>query len=345
MMDRWAGARPGKWDSMDLARVFAAWRNQPPEQWLAQVNRVVPPVAVVALVIFIAFQAAGLTWRLLEQPTQPEDVPPAVLVAMANVSRSGSNANLSALADWEPFGSEPDAGAAMISSSAFDQAQETQLDLTLHGVIRFQERPEPGSDVMVAIEEGSAIISASGGTQLTYRTGDPIGNTNVRLHTVFSDRVMLDPGNGNLESLSFPDVAQLSQSAVRSTVNNRSSQAPFRAPQNIGSPAAAVEAASGAAALFNQHIQVRMHTEGDQVVGFRLEPRNDSPVMSRLGLEPGDVLTEVNGMRLGDLRNVNAVLQALQQTQQANVKVQRNGVEQPMVIDMGQIARLAGSVQ
>ena len=57
------------------------------------------------------------------------------------------------------------------------------------------------------------------------------------------------------------------------------------------------------------------------------------------------MLTEVNGMRLGDLRNVNAVLQALQQTQQANVKVQRNGVEQPMVIDMGQIARLAGSVQ
>jgi general secretion pathway protein C len=199
---------------------------------------------------------------------------------------------------------------------------------------------------MVAIEEGSAIISVSGGTQLTYRTGDPIGNTNVRLHSVFSDSVRLDPGNGSLEALSFPDVTELAQYSGRpAATNNRSSQAPFRAPQNIGTPAAAVEAATGAAALFNQHIQVRMHTEGDQVVGFRLEPKNGSPVMSRLGFEPGDVLTEVNGMRLGDLRNVNSVLQALQQSQQANIKVQRNGVEQPMVIDMGQISRLAESVQ
>ncbi len=343
MMGLWAGARPGKWDSMDLAKVVASWRNQPPEQWLAQVNRVVPPIVVVALVIFIAFQAAGLTWRLLEQPTNPDDVPPAVLVALANTPRAGGSANLSTLTGWGPFGEEPEAGTAAISVDDLIDAPETQLDLVLLGVLQHQELPERGS--MVIPEAGSALILVSG-AQATYRTGDVIGNTNARVHSVFVDRVMLDPGTGRPEALYFPDVAELAQNSSRTSMaSSRSAQAPFRAPQNVGTPAAAAEAATGAAALFSQHIQVRMHTEGDQVIGYRLEPRNDSPVMSRIGLEPGDVLTEVNGIRLGDLRSTNAVLQALQQSQQANIKVQRNGVEQPMVIDMSQIARLAGSVQ
>jgi len=344
MMGLWAGARPGKWDSMDLAKVFASWRNQPPEQWLALVNRVVPPIAVVALVIFIAFQAAGLTWRLLEQPTRPEEVPPAVVVALAGAPRSGGNANLSALSSWGPFGTEPDAGAVAIPADAIIDAPQTQLDLLLHAVLQHQELPERGS--MVVPEAGTAIISISGGAQTTYHNGDPIGNTNVRLHSVYIDRVLLDPGNGVPEALSFPDVAEVAQYSGRtSATGNRSAQAPFRAPQNIGTPQAAAAAATGAAALFGQHINVAMHTEGNQVIGFRLQPRNDSPVMSRLGFEPGDILTEVNGMRLTDLRSATAVLQALQESPQANVKVQRNGVETPMVIDMGQIARLAESLQ
>ena len=344
MMGLWAGARPGKWDSMDLAKVFASWRNQPPEQWLALVNRVVPPIAVVALVVFIAFQAAGLTWRLLEQPTTPEEVPPAVLVALADTPRSGGNANLSALSGWEPFGSAPDPAAAGITIDDLNAVPETQLDLRLHGVTQHQDLPEQGT--VVILETGSAIISLSGGAQLTYHIGDTINNTNARLHSVFWDFVMLDMGGGRLERLFFPDVTQLAQISARPGANtSRSAQTPFRAPQNIGTPAAAVATATGAAALFGQHVSVAMHTEGNQVIGFRLQPRNDSPVMSRLGFEPGDILTEVNGMRLTDLRSAGAVLQALQETPQANVKVQRNGVETPMVIDMGQIARLAESVQ
>jgi general secretion pathway protein C len=330
---------------MDLAKVLAAWRNQPPEQWLALANRVVPPVAVVALVIFLAFQAAGLTWRLLEQPPRPEDVPPAASVAMAGMPRSGGGTGLATLSGWEPFGKAPAGGAATMLLDDFNSVPETELDLRLHGVKEVQDLPESGSDVVVIPEAGAAVISVSGGAQSTYHTGDPIGNTNVRLHSVYADRVMLDPGNGNLEKLSFPDAAQLAQQSGRTTATiNRSTQ-PFRAPQTIGTPAAAVEAATGAAALFSQHIVIAQHLEGDQAVGFRLQPRNNSTVMSRLGFEPGDVLTEVNGRRLNDLRNVNTVLQTLQQTQQANVKVLRNGVEQPLVIDMGQIARLAESLQ
>lgn len=329
---------------MDLAKVFAEWRKQPPEQWLALVNRFVPPVAVVALVIFLAFQAAGLTWRLLEQPTRVEEVPPAVLVAAASQPRSGGNADLSVLRGSELFGKAPEMGPGTMLIDDLVNVAETQLDLRLQGIVQYQELPESGT--VVVLEEGTAIIALASGTGRLYHTGEPIDSTSVKLHSVFVDSVRLETPNGSLEKLSYPTAEELAQSSGRpATTTNRSAQTPFRAPQNIGSPAAAVEAVTGTAALFNQHIQVRQHIEGDQVIGFRVEPRGDSQVMSRLGLEPGDVLTEVNGVKLGDLRNTNAVLQTLQQSPQANVKIRRNGVDVPMVIDMGQIARLAESIQ
>jgi general secretion pathway protein C len=88
-----------------------------------------------------------------------------------------------------------------------------------------------------------------------------------------------------------------------------------------------------------------MHEEGGEMIGFRVEPRNDSPVLSRLGLEPGDILTEVNGRKLGDLTSPTALIQALGESPQANVLIRRNGVDQPMSIDVGQIQRLAESLQ
>jgi general secretion pathway protein C len=330
---------------MDLAKVFARWRSQPPEQWLAQVNRVLPPVAVSVLVILLAFQAAGLTWRLLDRPAVQDPVPPAVVFAQES-SRSGGNSNLETLRGWEPFGSAPDPSAAAVPAGDILEAELTQLDLRLHGVLQHQALPEPGS--MVIPEAGIATISISGGTPKTFHTGESIGTTpNRTLHSVYWDQVLLDPGGGQkLEKLAFPSAEQLAQRAGRPTLGaNRNATTPFRAPQNFNDPATASAAATGAAAIFGQHIQLRMHTEGDEMIGFRVEPRNDSPVLSQLGLEPGDVLTEVNGKKLGDLRNVNEVLQTLQESPQANVVVRRNGVNQPMSIDIGQIARFAESLQ
>jgi general secretion pathway protein C len=331
---------------MDLAKVFAEWRSQPPEQWLAQINRVLPPIAVSVLVIVLAFQAAGLTWRLLERPAEQDELAPAVVVAAAAAPRSGGSGNLTPLHGWEPFGSAPEPGEEEFSpGDDLSIIPDTRLDLRLWAVNPYRaasahesrEGPEEGA-------EGTATISLSGGTQKTYHTGDAIEGTNVTLHSVFSFCVMLGTGGSPAEKLCFPEAAQLGQSLGRAS-GNRTAVQPFRAPQSIGTPAAAAGAVTSAAAIFNQHIQVSMQTEGDQVLGYRVQPRNNSTLIREVGLEPGDVLIEVNGMRLNNLGNVNAVLQALQESPQANVIVQRNGVNQPITIDMGQISRLAESLQ
>ena len=53
---------------MDLAKNLAQWRDQSPEQWVAQANRFLPPVVMALLVLGIAYQLAGLTWRLTAAP-------------------------------------------------------------------------------------------------------------------------------------------------------------------------------------------------------------------------------------------------------------------------------------
>src|SRR5882672_5130775 len=51
--------------SMDVAKLLAQWRAQPPEQWLGVANRYLPPGITAVLVIAIAYQLAGLTWALV----------------------------------------------------------------------------------------------------------------------------------------------------------------------------------------------------------------------------------------------------------------------------------------
>src|ERR1044072_1852112 len=47
---------------MDVAKLFARWREQPPEQLLGVANSYLPPGVTAVLVIAIAYQLAGLTW-------------------------------------------------------------------------------------------------------------------------------------------------------------------------------------------------------------------------------------------------------------------------------------------
>jgi general secretion pathway protein C len=306
-------------------------------------------VAVSILVILLAFQAAGLTWRLLDRPAVQDAVPPAVVIA-TDTPISGASGNFDSLRNWTPFGSAPEPVAGAIPAEVVLDGPLTNLQLRLTSTMQRQALPERGS--MVIPESGSAIID-NRGQQKVYRTGEAIQDTNgttlATLHSVFVDRVLLDRGGGQaLERLELPKADATAQNAGRPNPNARQAAIPpFRAPQPLDNAAtvAATEVASSAAAAFGQHIQLRLQLDGDQAIGFRVEPRGDSPVLSRLGLEPGDVLTQVNGVGLGDLRNVTAVLEALGQSPQANVTIRRNGIDQGMVIDIGQIQRLAESLQ
>lgn len=335
---------------MDLAKTVAEWRSRPREQWLAECNRILPPVAAILLVILLAFKGAGLTWRLLEQPAVQDELPPVVAIAGGTAPQATAG-DLSPLRNWEPFGRAPAPGEVeRISASDLD-VEETRLNLRLAGLASVHSLPEAGTMIDVP-ESGHATIASGRGAPKTYHPGQTIDDASgYKLHSVFTDRVFLDPGGGRpLEKLSWPDAEELAQSVGRlnSNVQTRTQTTIFR-PEAVSSPSTAAAVADAAVAAastaFAQHIQLLPHEDQGRMIGFRLEPRNDSPVMSRLGLEPGDVLTEVNGTPLSDLRNAASVLQTLGQTSQANVKIRRGDAELSLPVNIGDIQRLAESLQ
>jgi general secretion pathway protein C len=342
-MARWAGLAR-KWEPMELAKNLAQWRDRSPEQWIAQANRYLPPIAVGVLVLLIAFKAADLTWRLLESPSAQDEVPPTVRLTMTTDNATAGPASYETLADWQPFGRAPDESAVEIPAEIVLDAPDTTLNLTLVGTTVAQTLPEPGTTVIIH-EKGSAVLMTGRGEQKTYRKGETIENVgNATLHSIFTDRVLLDRGGGRLEALRYPEMAGASSAGSR-VAATRPQLTGIRQPESLGAAVSIADAASEAASLIGEHMQVAMHTENGQAIGFRVQPRGDGRVFAQLGLEPGDILTQVNGIPLSDARNAPQVLAVLGETQQASVMIRRNGSDQALTLNVGDIQRLAESLQ
>lgn len=326
---------------MDLAKNLVHWREQSPEQWIALGNRYLPRIAVGLLVLLIAFNAADLTWRLLDSPATQDVVP---VATRTEVATNGTIAgNYEALTAWEPFGSAPDENAEPISADLLLDAPETTLSLTLAGTLQASDLPERGSAVIP--ERGAAIIFSGRDQQHVYWTGDAIENVGAtKLHSVFHDRVLLDRGSGRLETLRYAEAGDTNQ--LNSRVAARSAlPSPQPLVQDLNSAADMADAVSQAASVLGEYMQIAMHTENSQMVGFRVQPRGDGQVFAQLGLEPGDILTEVNGIQLNNLRNSAQVIQALGETPQASVTIRRNGADQALILNIGDLQRLAESLQ
>lgn len=325
---------------MDLAKNLAQWRDQPPEQWIALANRYLPPIIVAVLVLLLAIKAADLTWRLLDSQTEQDVVP--VAVSASPASTGAASTSYDALNDWAPFGEAPDESTAAISADLLLDAPDTTLNVKLHGTIQAQELPERGS--VVVPERGSAVISSGRGEQKVYHTSDSIEDVgSATLHSVFTDRVLLDRGGGRLETLRYPETSTAPQSNSRIVARPQVQTSP--PPQDLNAAASIAEAATQAVAMLGEHMQIAMHMENGQMVGVRVQPQGDGQVFTQLGLEPGDILTEVNGLRLDSVTNTTQVIQALGQAAQASVTIRRNGADQAMVLNIGDIQRLAQSRQ
>ena len=312
---------------IDVAKSLGALTDQSPEQWLRSANRFLPPVVVALLLLAIAYRLAELTWALI--PYDAFDRPPPRIVQpSANDTRA--SANLSALENSHLFGEARIEQAPAEPVNTELDAPETTLPLILTGV--------------TADENGKlsrAHIVSGRGEQKAYAIGDEIENAaGAKLHAVYRDRVIINRG-GQLETLRFDERRNASAGLV--------SRAPPPPPPPV--QAAVTEDSSlrdvvteNATAL-NQVFRMAPHMEGGQMIGLRLNPGRNREVFDALGLRPGDVVTEINGIRLDDPGKALQIFDALGESTQAQVTIVRDGVPNAMVIDTTQIQSLMNARQ
>ena len=296
---------------MDVAKRLSEWRDQPPEQWFSSANRYLPPSLTVVLVIAIAYQLATLTWKLVPGSTPVAEAAPRALGAGGVAPTS----DYSVLTNSRLFGEAAEQPA--VAAAPVVDAPDTTLSLTLKGILSKE------GDL-----NGSVIIANSRSEEKTYYVGQTIEAADgTTLHSVYADRVLLDR-NGRLETLRLPKDLTASSGAPMAM--------PSPLPQ-APQPGSLREAIAENATRLTDIVRLAPHVQEGQVVGFRVNPGRDRATFEALGLQPGDVVTDINGTVLDDPSQGLQVFQSLGEATQANVTVLRDGVPQVIVVDTTQL--------
>ena len=264
-----------------------------------------PALLTVALVIVLAAQLASLLWRVMGSTGAATTLAPAVNAGATPAVDLGGivNAHLFGVASMS---GDPNAAPA------------TAANLSLAGTLA-------GIDP----EQGWAIIGASAQAARVYATGATLpGGT--RLVEVYPDRVILDR-NGARESLSLP----------RLSGNAGTTPAAYRpAGAQPGTLADSVrELMAQDQSAVNELLRPQPVFAGAQLRGYRIYPGRNRGQFAKLGLQPGDLVTAVNGAPLDDPNRALETLRGVGMGPAVTLTIDRNGQQLQLTVDPGAIVQ------
>lgn len=282
-------------------------------------GRILPKLAEVVFVVLIAIALARLVWLLVPMPPESAIDLQAPVTSAPTASKGVEVGQILAAHLFGQYQAPKDPVIEDIQD-----APDTRLNLTLFGILA------------ATADRGSrALISAPSVEDKPYAIGDDVVK-GVRLQAIFPDRVILARA-GQLETLRLKkDEGGTSQLGG---APSRAAAAPTNDPISISGDTAAMLsdirekllADPGQAA---NYVRVQPASEGGQLQGYRLYPGRNRAAFTAVGLRPGDLVTQVNGIQLN---NANTALQMLGQLSQASnlsVVVKRGGREQTMNITL-----------
>jgi general secretion pathway protein C len=260
-----------------------------------------------ALLSLLALQSARLVWTLLTPLSPVGDW------KAGSALRPVAPASSGLLGSFDPFFRLSAPGAAPVVV--------TSLNLKLFGI-----REDRASG------RGSAIIGTADGQQRSFAVGEEVA-PGVRLTAVGFDSITVSRG-GTAEQL-FLD------QSPPATLVAPTAPAPFAAgtapppPPPPPPPTPVVTAtpmqSSGIAAemLFQPRI------DGGQVTGVTVQPQGSGNAFRAAGLQPGDVVTSVNGQRITSADQARAIASQVGGGE-ANVEVERGGRTVSLRVRAGQ---------
>ena len=279
--------------------------------------RVLPRVIETLLVILFALALAQLAWKLVPVPASAVWTAPPALPSPASVAASrGPNVDL--VAEAHLFGQYQ--APAEQELSELEEAPDTQLDLTLLGILA------------ATAERGSrALINASNGEEKPFAIGDDVVR-NVTLQAIFPDRVILSR-NGKLETLRLDKNAPPRPLRSQPSEDEGSESEEDYSDQNTSLLSDIREELLADPSRASDYIRVQPASSGGQLRGYRIYPGRNREAFSSAGLRPGDLVTQVNGIQLND---ANTALQMLGQISSANsltVVIERGGQVQTLNVN------------
>jgi general secretion pathway protein C len=268
-----------------------------------------PQLLTVLAAAAIAGQLALLIWKFVPGARRPPPPLP--------VPAQGARSDLAGLLRAPLFGSP----AAVAASG--ENAPRTRVALVLTGTLAVRDP-----------KAGLAIIGETAQTARLYVAGSSLPG-GVRLHEVYTDRVVLDR-DGALETLPMPRPATGGAAGAAARVSP-----PGNTEPSMGDNVQRL-VAQGPEVIGEVLRPMPMYANG-QLKGFRVYAGRDRQKFAKLGLQPGDLVTQINGVPLGDAQHGMEILKTLGNAATANVTIERGGAVQQLSIDTAQVAAMAES--
>ncbi len=280
---------------------------------LQQYNKRIATIVSLLLIVACAYLFVEITWMFL--PQDEENAIPLQQNKKSVVDMQAQQNNFRQLTSANIFG---------VSEKAVSQKQtkapETKLNLTLKGVLAAKP-----------MERASAIIAqGKSGKEDIYSVGDRVPG-GVLIKEIHPDYVVLER-NGQLETLKLQKI-----SGVAGFESTRESRDAGGRSSNL-SPGAALREIRGDIlknpTSFGDYALPVLVKENGKQIGYRLKPQKKGELLSELGIESNDVITEINGVKLDKPENGISALRKLSTAKDLNIVVKRNGTEVPLNITL-----------
>lgn len=266
-------------------------------------------LANILLVVWLAWLLADLGWLLFPGPESVPQVQ-SPLAVPSPVQRRQPRIDEKQIAAWHIFGV---AGEEKPVVAAAVEAPDTSLKLTLRGVFASDDPAD-----------ARAIIGDPRGQEEHYAVGDPLPG-NARLTEIHPDRIILER-NGRYETLRLPrDLAAGQESAAGMASRPQSGGA-----GDFGKAAAFTRYRNEIRrnpSTFLNYVRATPARQDGRFIGFRLQAGRERGALKELGLQPGDIVTAINGVQIDSPAKGMQAMQAMGEGTNINVTLLRGGQE------------------
>ncbi|WP_395679155.1 type II secretion system protein GspC [Dokdonella sp.] len=272
-------------------------------------------VAGLACCAVLAALALWLLVRLLWALLPSDD---AALGAVASrVVSSGAPAPARSIAQWHLFGNPPAQAAA----------SGTTTSLILRGTLA---DPDP--------KAGIAVIADAGNGERSWRVGEQVA-PGVRLVAVYADRIVVARDGGE-ETLKLARDTNLAPADVVRPTPTSVTGGVAAAPAGAGAASGSNRTTSAKApptwqqtvdrlrqnpAELMKRVQLVPVLDGGKLSGVRLSTGTDVALLNQIGLQPGDVVTSVNGTPIDSIERGQQIMSSLGNASSVRVTVLRGG--------------------
>lgn len=238
-------------------------------------------------------------------------------VQLSNETVSHSSVNISDIQKRNLFGQYQQQAATKVVKPVGQDAPETRLALSLVGVVAV----EPA--------QKSLAIIANKGQQATYGIGERIDGTRAEVAAVYSDRVVINNAGRN-ETLMLLDVAYNERTVEKASRHQTAAERPNvdynrEEPGESDSLEAIKQKITADPTQLFQYIRLSVLKRDDKVVGYSLSPGRSAELFKSVGLEKGDIATQINGIELTEEDAIGKLMPLMQDLTEVNLTVERDG--------------------